>query len=235
MMNQLGPGWLLHALVCRHTLNLSERGCSYYHHIRQPTRLPVGWKACEEWPIELFTWANLDTLLYEKKCSKSLQALSGHYPLPRRVVVRSYDAAPVHRSSLPTAVSSRSPQSASSPPRYANGLESTVAEKRVEESGLTSNTVELPTDQDPAELQSTVIDPAKGFIVAQKSKQLQHIVPTSTLVGEKHLLPAMFKGMRAKRDAEETGHHAACSSIRECPRRAVECYDCRGRRQAWGC
>ena len=118
MCNQMDPGRLLHAFVCRGGLNLEEGQV-----LLLPPRSPAESLTCwlEGLPgtsHKTVKWEDLDTEYFETKLSKSLKKKIGRYPLPTQYAVRDPQAS--SRPGLPHSSSSRAilehPNTVSPPP-----------------------------------------------------------------------------------------------------------------------
>ena len=147
LTNQMDPGRLLHAFVCRGSLTLSDDQL-----LVLPPGTPAETLAC--WLADLsgtshvvVKWSDLDKTKFEHKCGKALLKRLGQHPLPTNFVVRDPTAA--HRPLL-TAISTTSPTlSSASPPPYSLDNSGGLVTRNNPFSLLA---VELPTERDPVEL-----------------------------------------------------------------------------------
>ena len=118
LCNQMDPGRLLHAFVCRGNFTLDEGQV-----LSLPPRSPAETLMCwlEGLPgtsHKIIKWQDLDIEYFERKINKSLRKKIGRYPLPTQFAVRDPEAAT--RPSLPTSTSSPTvlehPNTVSPPP-----------------------------------------------------------------------------------------------------------------------
>ncbi|KAK4503997.1 hypothetical protein PRZ48_004912 [Zasmidium cellare] len=149
MLNQMDPGRLLHAFLCRGSLNL---------HDGQILALPPGtsaeslacWLAGRPaMTHKIFRWECFQTSEFEKKVGKKMTARLGRHPLPSNFVIRNPNAStstPVSkRKSTPTL-------STKAPPPYSPSL--TDEELSPSPTSTLQSAVEIGSS-DPVELDSS--------------------------------------------------------------------------------
>jgi hypothetical protein len=120
--NQMDPGRLLHAFVCRGGLNLEE-GQVLLLPPRSPAESLAAWlEGLPGTSHKTVKWEDLDAQYFESKISKSLKKKIGRYPLPTQYAVRDPQAS--SRPNLPHSRSSRTalehPNTVSPPPYSPN-------------------------------------------------------------------------------------------------------------------
>lgn len=118
MCNQMDPGRLLHAFVCRGSLNLDVGQVLLLPPRSSAESLAVWLEGLPGTNHKVVKWEDLDTEYFESKISKSMKKKIGRYPLPTQYAVRHPDAS--SRPSLPLTSSSRNvlehPNTVSPPP-----------------------------------------------------------------------------------------------------------------------
>lgn len=88
LLNQMDPGRLLHAFLCRGALNLHD-GEIMTLPPATPAEALVCWLAgLPSMTHKLIPWQAFDIIKFEKKVGKKLRAWIGNYPLPSKYVVR---------------------------------------------------------------------------------------------------------------------------------------------------
>ncbi|TKA79450.1 hypothetical protein B0A55_04228 [Friedmanniomyces simplex] len=223
MTNQMDPGRLLHAFVCRQNLDVGESQL-----LILPPGSPAELLACwlEDLPgmtHKILRWSDFDTELFAKKCGKSLRNQLGRYPLPDRFVVRHPNAQAVHRPSVPSLPTSPTGvDGAVSPPPYLPDRQLAIAEKG-EDTGLdVPAAVELDTMRTPVELDSTTVTtpkPSTPTTAALKpARQIHHAASTSALAAGRNLSSSVVEGVTSLRSLTGVRRKsAATSSLRHPP------------------
>lgn len=163
LLNQMDPGRLLHAFLCRGSLTLDEGQL-----LTLPPGSPAESLAC--WLAglptmrhKIITWDSFETAYFEKKVGKRMTAKLGQYPLPNKFVIR--DAVAVVRPiSPPGQITTSLLHRTVSPPPYSPARDardptspadwSSVAEL----SNASTDTLELG-DRDAAELEHRDVKP----------------------------------------------------------------------------
>lgn len=201
MTNQMDPGRLLHAFVCRSNLRLTEGQL-----LMLPPGTPAETLFC--WldglpgmTHQIRKWSDLDMTRHEKTLGKPFCDNLGQYPLPDKFVMSGPDA--THRS--PGSVGSTSPvlsQSRSPPPYSPDG---SLPEQAHEAEGRprAPQTTELATARDPVELAETT---ALG-----SSSHVHQANCTSPSSADKHLSMAMADGPTALRSLTALRHKPTTS------------------------
>ena len=155
LTNQMDPGRLLHAFVCRGSLSLNDDQLLVLAP-GSPAETLACWLAGLSGTSHVIVkWSDLDTTKFEQKCGKALLKRLGQYPLPTNFVIR--DTAAAYRPSLNTVTTISPTLDSVHPPPYfsdrSRGLEP------ANETGSTQafQAVELPTVRDAVELPSTTV------------------------------------------------------------------------------
>ena len=92
MFNQMDPGRLLHAFVCRRAANLDEHSM-FLLLPRSPVESIVSWlEGLPGMTHRVIKWENLETEAFEKKIGKSLRKKIGQYPIPIKYAVKNPNA-----------------------------------------------------------------------------------------------------------------------------------------------
>lgn len=93
MLNQMDPGRLLHAFVCRRAASLDEHSM-YLLLPRSAAESLLCWlEGLPGMNHKIIKWDDLETDAFEKKISKSLRKKIGQYPIPIKHAVRHPNAA----------------------------------------------------------------------------------------------------------------------------------------------
>ncbi|USW53572.1 hypothetical protein Slin15195_G068910 [Septoria linicola] len=88
MLNQMDPGRLVHAFLCRDALNLHD-GELMILPPATPAEALVCWlTGLPGMTHRIVTWDLFDTVKFEKKAGKKLSSKIGNYPLPAKYVLR---------------------------------------------------------------------------------------------------------------------------------------------------
>lgn len=178
MTNQMDPGRMLHAFVCRNNINLADGQV-----LILPPGSPAESLACwlEGLPgmsHHTLKWQDLNTDQFAENCSKSLRKRLGQFPLPDRFAMRDNKIALRPSISIHTLPASPTPSQTTSPPPYSEGSRLVANEQRAAP-GVT----ELSTERDPVEL---AVNTASSH-----NRQLQAVAPASTLNAGKHVSAAI--------------------------------------------
>ncbi|KAK3117235.1 hypothetical protein LTR53_001570 [Teratosphaeriaceae sp. CCFEE 6253] len=214
MTNQMDPGRLLHAFVCRRTLDVGEG-----HLLVLPAHSPAESLACwlEGRPgttHRILKWKDLETEVFEKKCGKSLRKQLGQYPLPEKFVLRNPAAPSTLRPAIPSLPKSPIADHVVSPPPYSPDFQ--LADiKRPEEAPIKAPAaVELATGREPIELDSTPSDSTQTAVSAtaalKPARQIHHAASTSALLATRQLSSSVAEGVSTLRSLSAS-HGASVS------------------------
>ena len=88
MLNQMDPGRLLHAFVCKRAASLDEHSMFLLLPRSAAESLLVWLEGLPNMNHRIIAWSDLDTESFEKKISKSLRKKIGQHPLPIKYAVR---------------------------------------------------------------------------------------------------------------------------------------------------
>lgn len=88
MLNQMDPGRLLHAFVCRRAANLDEHSMFLLLPKSAAESLLCWLEGLPGMTHKIIKWTDLDTEAFEKKIRKSLRKQIGQVPIPVRYAVR---------------------------------------------------------------------------------------------------------------------------------------------------
>lgn len=178
MTNQMDPGRLLHAFVCRNNINLVDGQV-----LVLPPGSPAECLACwlEGLPgmlHHILKWQDLNTDKFSENCSKSLRKRLGQFPLPDRFAMRDNKIAlrpPMPIQSLTTCPT---PPKTTSPPPYSE-------DGRLinNEQWAAPRAVELSPERDPVELAAN--------IASSHNRRLQGVALASTLNAGSHVPAAV--------------------------------------------
>ena len=173
VLNQMDPGRLMHAFVCRGNINLSE-GQILLLPQGSPAESLLCWlEGLPGTSHKIVRWQDLETERFEKKISKSLRKQIGHYPLPTQYAIRDPNAG--GRPSLPGSNSSPAvlehPNTVSPPP-YSPDLRPTPSAAELQ-GGQMQPVAELGSP-DPSEAPSDPIvycsPSASAFSVSSRAR-----------------------------------------------------------------
>lgn len=88
LLNQMDPGRLLHAFVCRRAAVLDEHSM-YLLLPRSAAESLICWlEGLEGYNHQIVRWSDLETEAFEKKISKSLRKKIGNHPIPVKYAIR---------------------------------------------------------------------------------------------------------------------------------------------------
>ncbi|KAK3626806.1 hypothetical protein LTR22_023010 [Elasticomyces elasticus] len=205
MTNQMDPGRLLHAFVCRQNLDIGDGQL-----LVLPARSPAESLACWLEGLPGFThkivrWSDLDTDVFTKKCGKSLRNHLGQYPLPDKFVMRDPSAPAVHRPSIPSLLGSPTSDGALSPPPYSPNRPLAIMDKPAEMHTGAPAAVELETSRAPVELDSGPVPtsppkaPAPATTAQSPTRLIHHAASTSALMASRNMSYSVSEGVSALR------------------------------------
>lgn len=93
MLNQMDPGRLLHAFVCRRAASLDEHSMFLLLPKSAAESLLCWLEGLPGMTHKIIKWSDLETEAFEKKISKSLRKKIGQVPIPVRYAIRHPNAA----------------------------------------------------------------------------------------------------------------------------------------------
>ncbi|KAK6385370.1 hypothetical protein LTR65_009185 [Meristemomyces frigidus] len=176
MANQMDPGRLLHAFVCRGNLNMSEGQLLILAPGTPAESLACWLEGLSSMTHSIVRWTDLDRTGFETKCSKALRKQLGQYPLPDKFVIR--DTTVVHRPSIATLPLSPSIEQSVSPPPYSRQGSTRLVPSDTSGRPPALPAVELATERDPVEL-AEITTPISTRLV-------HHAASTPALIASRH-------------------------------------------------
>ena len=116
LVNQMDPGRLLHAFVCRGTANLDEHSILLLMP-RTPAESLVCWlEGLPGITLKIIKWEDLESEQFEKKLSKSLRKKVGQYPIPLKYAIRDPNARPALQTATSSPAVLEHPNTVNPPP-----------------------------------------------------------------------------------------------------------------------
>ncbi|KAK5710475.1 hypothetical protein LTR17_018831 [Elasticomyces elasticus] len=223
MTNQMDPGRLLHAFVCRQNLDIGDGQL-----LVLPARSPAESLACWLEGLPGFThkivrWSDLDTDVFAKKCGKSLRNHLGQYPLPDKFVMRDPSAPAVHRPSIPSLLGSPTGDGALSPPPCSPNRPLAIMDKPAEVHAETPAAVELETHRAPVELDSGPVPtsppkaPAPATTAQSPTRLIHHAASTSALMASRNMSYSVSEGVSTLRSLTGVRRKSAATSSPRLP------------------
>jgi hypothetical protein len=88
LRQQMDPGRLLHAFLCRNNLDLGERQLLVLLPGTAAESIVCWLEGLPGMTHKVVRWSDLDTTAFEEKCGKSVRRMIGKYPIPDRFAVR---------------------------------------------------------------------------------------------------------------------------------------------------